>query len=190
MKAAVSKTVSHLIGTGVQIPPSPFISQVLLKSSFSPLIIMKFIADAMLGKLAKWLRILGCDVLYFPGIYDEELIEIAVKEKRIILTRDTLLIKRKKARSISFFVEDNDYKKQLQQVIRAFSLDKEKYVLTRCIVCNHTLSYRDKKDVKDKVPSYVYQTQHSFGFCPYCCKIYWPATHKDKIIDKLNSLYR
>jgi uncharacterized protein with PIN domain len=149
---------------------------------------MKFIADAMLGKLAKWLRILGYDVLYFPSIEDDELITIAEEENRNILTRDTRFIERKRARNRSFFVEDNDARQQLRQVIKAFSLDKEKYLLTRCLLCNHKLSPVDKKNVKNCIPPYVFQTQSSFGLCPRCNKVYWSATHKDKIVKRLSSI--
>jgi uncharacterized protein with PIN domain len=149
---------------------------------------LKFIADAMVGKLAKWLRIIGCDVLYFSSIDDNALVEIAEKDKRTILTRDTRLIRRKKARNRSLLLEDNDSWEQFKKVVKIFSLDKKTNILTRCILCNQKLIPVDPKEVIKSVPPYVSQTQHSFGFCPYCKKIYWPATHKTRILKRLELL--
>src|SRR5512142_2931119 len=84
---------------------------------------MKFFADAMLGKLAKWLRILGCDVEYRPRIGDDELIFAARSSGRLILTRDTLLAQRRWARENHFFVLGDRYEEQLRQVVPALGID-------------------------------------------------------------------
>ena len=73
---------------------------------------MKFIADAMLGRLAKWMRIIICDVAYYRKIEDAELVELAAKDNRLILTKDNLLIKRRKAKRNYFLVEGNSYKER------------------------------------------------------------------------------
>jgi uncharacterized protein with PIN domain len=151
---------------------------------------MKFIADTMLGRLAKWMRIIGCDVVYYRKIEDAELVDLAAKEGRLILTKDNLLIKRRKARGNYFLVERNSYKEQLRPVIKHFSIDPYQNLLTRCIECNTSLTEISKVNVKELVPEYVYNSQISFRRCPECERIYWPATHKDEIIKTLKEIFR
>lgn len=149
---------------------------------------MKFIADSMLGRLAKWMRTMGCDVSYYRKIGDGELVDTALREGRLILTRDTLLIKRRKAKGNYFLVEGNSYKEQLRQVIRHFGIDPYKDLLTRCVECNIPLVDIKKETVKDGVPEYVFETQERFRSCPKCGRIYWSATHKDDILKTLESI--
>ena len=148
----------------------------------------RFIADAMLGKLAKWLRIMGCDVEYFSEIPDKELAERACAEKRIILTRDTLLIRRRKVRGNYFFVEGDSYKDQIRQVVQHFSIDPAARLLTRCLICNALLNDIDRTQVEYRVPQYVYETQAVFRVCPLCSRIYWHATHKDAMVRQLEAM--
>jgi uncharacterized protein with PIN domain len=138
---------------------------------------VRFLADAMLGKLAKWLRILGCDVAYDPDISDREIAERGRREGRVILTRDTLLIRRRGVRENHFLVHGDSYRDQLRQVVEQFAIDPEGGLFTRCVRCNEPLAEVDKLQVAGKVPPYVYETQESFGSCARCGRIYWKATH-------------
>lgn len=151
---------------------------------------MKFIADNMLGRLAKWLRIIGCDVAYYRRIDDARLVELALEQGRLILTRDTLLIRRKMAKGNFFFVTDDDYKEQLKQIVKQFSIDPYQDLLTRCIECNTLLSDIDREHVRELLPEYVYENLRSFRTCRQCNKVYWPATHKDRIIEMLKEIFR
>jgi uncharacterized protein with PIN domain len=108
----------------------------------------RFIADAMLGKLARWMRVLGCDVAYFPAIGDRELVELAESSGRLILTRDTLLVKRRRARDNHFFVEGDDFRSQLRQVVERFAIDPNAHFLTRCLACNALLAEIGKGAVR------------------------------------------
>ncbi|MBI5048473.1 MAG: Mut7-C RNAse domain-containing protein [Deltaproteobacteria bacterium] len=150
--------------------------------------VYRFIADAMLGKLAKWLRIMGCDVEYFSSISDRELVERAHSSGRIILTRDTLLIRRRKAKNNHFFIHSDRYKEQVKQVVKHFSIDPYAKILTRCILCNEPLINIDKEEIKDKAPIYVYETQNTFETCPSCGRLYWQATHRDKMVRQLEAM--
>jgi hypothetical protein len=148
----------------------------------------KFIADAMLGKLAKWLRIIGCDVEYFAEISDEDLVKRARLNERLILTRDTFLVRRRWVRENHFFVTGDDYRCQLRQVVKAFSLDPKDRLLTRCIICNEPLLEVPKNSVTEKVPPYVAATQKVFKACPICGRVYWDATHREKILEDLKKI--
>jgi uncharacterized protein with PIN domain len=149
---------------------------------------VRFIADAMLGKLATWLRILGCDVEYLPAISDGDLVETASRTGRVILTRDLQLIRRRKARDNHFFVKGDCCKDQLRQVVDRFSIDPLGRVLTRCLRCNRLLEDVDRSAVRDRVPSYVYETQHDFKTCGSCGRIYWRGTHRDEALKRLREI--
>ncbi|MGQ9628784.1 MAG: Mut7-C RNAse domain-containing protein [bacterium] len=149
---------------------------------------MKFIADSMLGRLARWLRIIGCDVEYCANITDEELIRRAREDERTILTRDTLLARRKAAQPC-LLIRSEDHPMQLREVVDRFSLDPYSEALTRCVKCNHKLKALPKGSAQGKVPPYVYATQEKFSICPRCGKIFWNATHIDKIMKKLGRIF-
>src|SRR5215467_8862085 len=117
---------------------------------------IKFIADVMVGKLARWLRVLGFDVAYSNRYGDDEIIRIAGAEDRIILTRDTRLAMRRSLGEC-LLVDSGEYKEQVRQVLRAFDL-KDFSVLSRCLECNAGLEDVDKEAVFEKVPPYVYLT--------------------------------
>ncbi len=148
---------------------------------------IKFIADSMLGKLAIWLRILGYDTLYFKDIDDASLLRKAKEEDRMLLTRDTLLIKRRGVKNY-IFINDNEPFKQLRQVIAELKLKINKNFLTRCIYCNEVLLLVSKNEVEGVVPEYVFENYNSFNQCRKCRKIYWRGTHFRKIEDRLSEI--
>jgi uncharacterized protein with PIN domain len=148
----------------------------------------QFIADAMLGKLARWMRVMGCDVEYFPEISDYALSDLAKRGNRIILTRDTRLIQWKINRGNAFLVTGDHYPVQLRQVVEAFAIDPFKNMLSRCLRCNMLLVPVDKKDLAGKLPPYVFETQDRFETCPQCRKIYWKATHVEHMVGRLQNI--
>ena len=143
--------------------------------------IIRFIADVNVGKLAKWLRMVGFDTLSFIGIEDGELVEIAMAEGRVVLTRDTGIVARRlitggqvKAK----LIESDRLSRQIRQVINELHINiSQLKPLSVCLECNKTLVARDKVDIKDRVPPYVYETQEEFVECPQCNRIYWKGTH-------------
>ena len=149
----------------------------------------RFIADAMLGRLARWLRFLGFDTLYYPDISDSRLIRIAREQDRLILTRDTRLIKAKAARDY-LLINANDSFSQLIEVIRSLNL-KEFTPPGRCVTCNGQLTeIADKTEVKDSVPEFVFLHFNAFLRCANCGKIYWEGTHPQKFREELGSIIR
>ena len=148
---------------------------------------MKFILTQELGRLAKWLRILGLDAEYCTEDKGSSLLIRALQEDRIILTRNVRLGQHA---GIKMLQIKSDYiNEQLQQVAQALSLKLEKSsMFTRCILCNEILQAIAKEKVKDKVPEYVFETQNDFVTCPECRRIYWQGSHwgnVKEIIDKL-----
>jgi len=148
---------------------------------------LKFIADEMLGKLARWLRAVGYDTVYFAGEGDSALVQQALQEDRIILTRDSHLVERKLARK-TLLVKHDEPRKQLKQVISDLKLDVENGLFTRCLVCNRELLSVKKENVRDRVPAYTYSTQSKFYECPNCGRVFWPGTHKDSMLEVINSM--
>ena len=145
-----------------------------------------FAADFMLGRLAKWLRIIGQDVIYGPHLTGYGLIRAARRENRLILTRDRCL--KKKQPPPLLFIDSDYYRDQLRQVVRACGLELRKNPFTRCIECHTVLQSRSKETVKPLVPPYVYSTQEQFSWCPICRRVYWPATHHQRMLDELEKL--
>jgi uncharacterized protein with PIN domain len=145
---------------------------------------MEFVADCMLGKLAKWLKILGFDVLYFPKIEDKELLARARKEGRILLSRDHALLDR--ARELKkLFIESEAWEDQVRQVLNHFKLWGEVEPYTRCLGCNAKLRPLPKAQAANLVAPFVFQKADSFAICPSCGQVFWPGTHFDDMEDKL-----
>jgi uncharacterized protein with PIN domain len=148
---------------------------------------MKFIADCMLGKLAKWLRILGYDTLYFHEIADDELLNKALTTGRILLTRDTKLFSQIPSNS-GLFIESDHLEDQLKQVTLALHLDLSQNMLTRCLECNTELERVEKKEVESRVPDFIYHTHNGFSRCPHCGKVYWKGSHQAHIGRRLQKI--
>jgi uncharacterized protein len=146
---------------------------------------MKFIADVMVGKLARWLRILGYDVLYSNQFKDNEILQIAKAEERVVLTRDVELHRRAGARAI--LVAHGDYNEQVRQVIAECGLNNFA-VLSRCAECNTRLVGADRESVFLKVPPFVYLTQERFAECPTCERVYWHGTHTKEMFEKVERM--
>jgi uncharacterized protein len=145
---------------------------------------MQFIADAMLGRLARWLRFLGFDVLYFPDISDSELVRIAREQDRRILTRDTRLVQRKGLFHPLLITANNP----LEQLMEVFGNVKMKLVvpLSRCVKCNSPLvPVNDKNEIADTVPEFVFLQHNDFLRCTECGKIYWKGTHPEQFKEKI-----
>jgi hypothetical protein len=142
----------------------------------------------MLGRLVTWMRVIGCDVAYEPGIPDGRLVERAVLEGRIVLTRDTELVKRAAHRGRVCLIRGDRYFEQFRQVIGEFGIDPRRDFLTRCLRCNTPLAGVSREEVSGKVPPYVFQTQDQFLTCPDCRRISWRATHQERMLRELEAI--
>ncbi len=139
-----------------------------------------FIVDANAGKLAKWLRMMGYDTLFFSDIDDGHLVDIALREGRVILTRDTQIARRRPVVNGQLKViltRSDDPREQLRQVVGELNLDCHLRQFTRCLECNQNLAPRSREEVADIVPPYVFRTQHQYMQCPSCLRVYWQGTH-------------
>ncbi len=150
---------------------------------------MKFVADCMLGKLAKWLKILGFDTAYFSKIEDDDLLIVAQNESRILLTRDNGLIERSK-NIHSLFIDSEKWTEQIQQVLKEFNLKKKIKSNSRCIQCNTVLKPLQKEQSQNLVTPFVYNNADVFSLCPECGRVFWKGTHHSDMEKKITKILR
>jgi uncharacterized protein with PIN domain len=139
----------------------------------------RFVVDAMLGTLAKWLRVLGFDTIFAKGMQDKEIVELAKAEDRLLITRDRDLAK---SLAGSIYLKEKNLDEQLAIILKMHPADRSR-VLTRCLECNSSLNRIEKSQVEG-VPKGVLEREKEFWQCPGCKKIYWPATHWKNMMRK------
>ena len=150
-----------------------------------------FIVDVNVGRLARRLRMMGYDTLFINGMDDDELVRMALKEERILLTKDTGILHRRivatgKVKAI--LIESDDVREQLKQVVQTFKLDPNFGAFSLCMVCNTPLIPREKDGVRDLAPPYVFKTQDQYMQCPDCLRLYWRGTHWERMSEELEQL--
>ncbi len=142
----------------------------------------------MLGRLARWLRLLGFDTLYYNDIKDGDLLKIAVREGRIILTRDSHFLKRKKNMRL-LMVHSDHPAEQVKEVLT--SLCVTEFELGRCPDCNGILHPADNAEaVRDMVPDHIFVAGGVFLLCRSCQKVYWEGTHLKRFREKLDAILK
>jgi uncharacterized protein with PIN domain len=152
---------------------------------------LKFIVDHNVGKLAKWLRMIGYDTTLFRSSDDSHMVANALTEGRVILTRDTQIMKRRVVTSgklKTILIQSDKSELQIRQVIDNLRLDCQFRPFTICLECNQPLVAKNTEDVIDLVPQYVFQTQNHYVQCPVCHRIYWRGTHWQAMTQKLERL--
>lgn len=140
--------------------------------------------DAMLGRLARWLRLMGYDAAYLADTDDVEVVRLARAEARVILTRDRGLARRSGIHVI--LIDSQRLDEQIVQVSTHFGPPRQP-VIPRCGVCNTPLAELTRPAAQGRVPPYVWRTQGAFTECPNCRRVYWPGTHWDAIQDRLRT---
>ncbi len=128
----------------------------------------------MLGRLARWLRMMGYDVTFLVDTDDLAVLRHARAEGRLLLTRDRALARR--AGALGVLVHSERLEEQLQELATR-GLIHGPLETTRCPLCNEVLRELPRSAARDRVPPYVYQTQHEFYECPTCGRVYWAGTH-------------
>jgi len=150
--------------------------------------IPRFIVDNNVGKLARWLRMMGYDALFFDGPDDWDMVRTALAENRVIITRDTRLMERRiitSGKVGALLMADDNPEKQIRQVITTLDM-KASHPLSRCLECNTPLLPRRPDEVAGRVPPYVFRTQKKYVECPACHRIYWQGTHWQAMQDRIN----
>ena len=149
---------------------------------------MRFILTPELGRLAKWLRILGFDTVYSSQTNFSCLLVEALRDNRIIITRNSRFVNKARVTRL-VHVKSDSPTEQLKQVFKELSIKPDaEMMFSRCIICNTELSEIDKPKVKDKVPEYVFNTQEDFLICPCCRRIYWQGTHWGNVAKTLKEI--
>ncbi len=148
----------------------------------------KYLTDASLGRLAKWLRLLGYDTIVFPRAAGRDLLNLACAEERIVLTRRLDMSERQFSGEL-YFVAGLDIASQLAEVITKFSLTvDQKKIFQLCLNCNERLFPVTKEEVYNLVPSYVFANCSEYNKCPSCMRIYWNGTHQRNALQFLKKI--
>ena len=149
---------------------------------------MAFAAENTLGKLAKWLRILGFDTLFDSGAGGLEFFR-TVSPDRLLLTRTgSVGIHLRSDRLL--FIRANEPRQQLIEVIRRLDIGLADIApFTRCVECNQRIEAVQKRRIRDKVPDFVYESHENFQQCPRCRKIFWQGSHANRVMEHIRQLF-
>ncbi len=145
----------------------------------------KFIMEENLNRLAKWVRMIGCDVVVYKNISLQKMINIARKEKRVFVTRS----KKKSNLKLNYkrwLIRSDNYLKQLEELKPIL---QPQQLFSRCIKCNRKLNDIHKSKTKNLVPDKVYRKYKEYKICRRCGKIFWKGTHYQKMLKKLKKNY-
>ncbi len=149
----------------------------------------KFVLDVHLGKLARYIRMLGFDTYYRNDLEDDEIVQISLNENRTILTRDLGLLKRGNV-THGYYVRNTDTEKQVEEIVKRFQLENRIEEFTRCIECNVSIEPIAKEKIFDQLPLKVRKYYNEFFICPNCSKIYWKGSHVEDMLRIVNKLKR
>jgi len=144
----------------------------------------RFAVDRMLARLARWLRLMGADVLFDPALGGAQLLRRARDEDRILVTRD----KRLRTAPDVIFLRANLFREQLREVLAHTPFDPRERAFTRCSECNEPLQWLERNLVARRVPPFVFASHDKFACCPRCNKIYWDATHVTRALAEIAEL--
>jgi uncharacterized protein len=166
-------------------PPVNVLAPSLLRPT--PLPAIRFLVDANVGKLAGKLRMIGFDTLYNPQWHDAELADISEKNQCVLLSRDIMLLKRKKV-TFGHFVRETLPTKQLAEVINFYGLSDKILPFSRCMRCNGILVPVSKDEILDQIEPLTRKYYHTFHRCSSCTHIYWSGSHREPMEKDIKGL--
>lgn len=152
-----------------------------------PISDIKFVVDTHMGKLARYLRMLGFDTRYRNDFSDAELASISASENRILLTRDRDLLKRSIV-TYGYYVRQTGSKNQLQEIVLRYQLQALIKPFSRCSKCNGILQQVDKNQIEEQLQVRTKQYYQHFKQCQICQKIYWQGSHYQKMLKLITTL--
>ena len=171
---------SYLVNDGDRISVFPVSTSIdispIAKVRSEPLQTVQFVADVHLGRLARYLRLLGFDTLYEHDLDDPELVRISTADHRVLLTRDVGLLKHGSI-THGYYVRATDPKEQVTEVVRRFRLARQLTPFTRCMTCNGTLVHVAKEKITHRLPPRTRLHIDDFRVCSSCDKVYWQGAH-------------
>ena len=144
----------------------------------------RFAADRMLVRLARWLRLMGADVVCHPALSGAELLVLAREERRPLLTRD----KRLRTAPDVLYIERHLFRDQIGEVMRRYPFDPRRFALTRCSRCNQMLKQVPRGAVARSVPPFIYAAHDKFAACEQCNRVYWDASHVERAMREIDAL--
>jgi len=159
----------------------------ILRLRREPLRDTRFVVDSNLGGLARHLRMLGFDAVFRNDFADDEIARISASEKRVLLTRDVDLLKRRNI-THGYYVRGIVPVDQAAEVVRRFDLSRDLHPLSRCLECNESLETVAAEKIKDLLPEAPLREHKSFSRCRVCARVYWPGSHYSKMKSKVDEI--
>ncbi len=152
-----------------------------------PLRCTRFILDVHLGKLARYLRMLGFDAAYYRDADDFTIIDLSLRQLRIILTRDLGILKQSRV-THGYWLRNHEPRQQLQEVLLTLDLFRQRQPFTRCMDCNGRIHPVDKVVIRGQIDKKIYQRFREFWQCRKCRKIYWRGSHYERMLQLVSAL--
>jgi len=152
-----------------------------------PLRHTRFILDVHLGKLVRYLRMLGFDAAYDRDWDDSMIIDLSLRHERIILTRDLGILKQNRV-THGYWLRHHEPRQQLQEILLALDLFRQLKPFTRCMVCNGRIHPAEKAVIRGQIDPDIFQRFGEFRQCEDCRKIYWRGSHYEKMLRLVNKL--
>ena len=152
---------------------------------------LRFLVDENAARIVRWLRLMGYDTSYLPGVADGTLVARARDEQRVLLTRDRGIMARREiagGQACALLLASDHTWQQLEQVVRTFNLDPARAPFSRCAACNGVLERVSPDEAAPYVPPFVAATQTQYTRCPGCRRVYWRGTHWHRVSARLASL--
>jgi uncharacterized protein with PIN domain len=159
----------------------------ILRLRHEPLRDTRFVVDSNLGGLTRLLRMLGFDAVFRNDFADDEIARISASEKRVLLTRDVALLKRKEI-THGYYVRTTDPLEQASETVRRFDLAGSLHPLSRCLECNNPLEAVAVDEVKDLLPEAPLREHKAFSCCRVCGRVYWPGSHYSRMTEKVDKI--